>query len=168
MSHDHREHLRRCVEAVRSQDGASTYPLAASVVQGDEVLSLECSVLPARPDPSAHPEMCAIRAAAARVESRYLPGAVLYTTIEPCPMCTSAAIWAKMDGIVYGVSQDEVVEFARAHATSALSWRQIMIPARAVVDAGTPRLWVEGGVLRDECLALLDLTAQRSAPESDG
>jgi hypothetical protein len=71
-----------------------------------------------------------------------------------------------MDGIVFGVSQDEVIDFARAHATSVLSWRQIRIPARTVVAAGSPLLWVEGGVLRDECLALLDLTAKRSVAES--
>jgi tRNA(Arg) A34 adenosine deaminase TadA len=165
MDSEHREHLRRCIEAVRSQVGVSTYPLAASVAQGDEVLSLEVSTLPASVDPSGHPEMCAIRAAAARVGSRYLAGAVLYSTVEPCPMCASAAIWAKMSGIVFGVSQDDVGEFARAHATPALSWRQIRIPVETVVAAGSPHLWVKGGVLREECLSLLDLTASRSSQD---
>lgn len=163
MSPDQRHYLRLCVDAVREQAGASTYPLAACVVMEHEVIALSCSELPARPDPSAHPEMCAIRSAAAEVGSRYLPGAILYSTVEPCPMCTSAAIWAKMDGIVFGVSQGEVIDFAETHATPTLSWRQIKIAAHTVAAAGSPKLWVQGGVLREECLALLALTAERSA-----
>jgi tRNA(adenine34) deaminase len=158
--------MRRCVDAVRSQADVATYPVAASVVMGDAVLSVECSTLPVRPDPSAHPEMCAIRTAAARIGSRYLAGAVLYSTLEPCPMCTSVAVWAKMEGIVFGVSQEEVVDFAQSHATSTLSWRQIGISACTVAAAGSPRLWVKGGVLREECYALLELTADRSIGES--
>jgi tRNA(Arg) A34 adenosine deaminase TadA len=161
MPSEHEAHLRRCIEAVRAQVEAATYPLAAAVGRGREVLALEVSRLPAAVDPSAHPELCAIRAAAAAVGSRYLPGAVLYSTVEPCPMCASAAVWAKMDGVVFGVSQDDVVEFAQSHATETLTWRQIRIPVEAVLAAGTPRLWVEAGVLREECLALLELTASR-------
>lgn len=159
---DHTAHLRRCVEAVRGQVGAWSYPLAASVAIGDELLAIECSGLPATTDPTAHPEIVAIRAAAALVGHRYLPGAVLYSTVEPCPMCTSAAIWAKFDGIVFGASQEDVVEFARTRATSSLTWRQIRIPAAHVAAAGSPGLWVQGGVLREECLSLLELTAARS------
>jgi tRNA(Arg) A34 adenosine deaminase TadA len=132
------------------------------------VLALECSPLPATTDPSAHPELVAIRSAASRLRSRYLSGAVLYSTLEPCPMCVSAAIWAKMDGIVFGASQDEAIEFSRAHASARLSWRQIKIPASTVATAGSPVLWVTGGVLRDECLALLELTRARSLADADG
>ncbi len=136
--------------------------MAASVARGEDVLSLELSPLPEMPDPSAHPEMCAVRAAAAREGSRYLAGAVLYSTLEPCPMCVSVAIWAKMDGIVFGVSPHEGIEFARSRATPTLTWRQIAIPASTIAEAGSPRLWVQGGVLREECFELLELTATRT------
>jgi tRNA(Arg) A34 adenosine deaminase TadA len=158
----HALYLRRCIEAVRSATDTFTYPLAAAVGRDSQLLALETSRLPGGTDPSAHPEMEAIRAAAARVGSRYLPGAVLYTTVEPCPMCASVAVWAKMQGIVYGASQAEVVAFAREQGTAWLTWRQIKIAAAEVVTAGEPRLWVVGGVLRDECLELLSLTQERS------
>jgi tRNA(Arg) A34 adenosine deaminase TadA len=162
---DHARLMRACIEAVTGQVAASTYPLAAAVVLDGEILALQQSRLPARPDPSAHPEMEAVRAAAARMNSRYLPGAVLYSTLEPCPMCTSVAIWAKMAGIVFGASQDEALAFAERGATGSLTWRQIRIRATAVADAGTPHLWVTGGVLRDECLELFALTGGRGRPE---
>jgi tRNA(Arg) A34 adenosine deaminase TadA len=158
----HQYYMQRCVDAIKAQTNASTYPLAAAVVLGNELLSIECSKLPAEPDPSAHPEMRAVRAAAAHVDSRYLPGAVLYSTLEPCPMCTSVAIWAKMDGIAYGASQEEVIEFAQEHRGSSLTWRQIRISSSTVVAAGEPKLWVTSGVLHEECLSLLRLTAERS------
>lgn len=159
--------MRRCIEAVRGQRGASTYPLAACVARGEDVLALECSRLPEAPDPTAHPEITAIRAAAARAGSRYLPGTVLYSTVEPCPMCAAAAVWARMDGIVFGATLDDMLAFARTGASAPLTWRQIAIPAGAVVAAGEPRLWVIGGILRAECLALLDLTAERAGGGPD-
>jgi tRNA(Arg) A34 adenosine deaminase TadA len=168
-SADHAAHLRRCIEAVRTEVGVRSYPLAASIVMGDQVLALECSVLPTGTDPTAHPEILALRAATARAGSRYLPGAVLYSTIEPCPMCAAAAVWAKLDGIVFGASQADVMAFARTHATTSLTWRQITIPASDIAAAGTPSPWVLGHVLREECLDLLALTAGRTANErSDG
>jgi tRNA(Arg) A34 adenosine deaminase TadA len=79
-------------------------------------------------------------------------------------MCTSVAIWAKMDGIVFGASQDEALAFAEHGASGSLTWRQIRIRAATVADAGTPRLWVTGGVLREECLDLFALTTERGTP----
>jgi tRNA(adenine34) deaminase len=159
--------MRSCVEAVRSQRAVSTYPQGAAVVRNGELLALETSALPRQPDPSAHPEMCAIRAAAASIGSRYLPDAVLYSTVEPCPMCTSVAIWAKMTGIVYGASQADVVAFADNERTGSLTWRQIRIDSATIAAAGEPRLWVVDSVLHDECIALLQLTAERSGGRSE-
>jgi tRNA(Arg) A34 adenosine deaminase TadA len=158
----HLLYLRRCIEAVRSATDAITYPQAAAVGLDGELLALQTSRLPGGTDPSAHPEMEAIRSAAARIGSRYLHGAVLYSTVEPCPMCTSVAIWARMQGIVYGASQAEVVAFAQERSTPTLTWRQIRIGAAEVTAAGEPHLWVVGGVLREECLSLLNLTQERT------
>ena len=42
-------------------------------------------------------------------------------------MCTSAAIWACMEGIVYGASQEEAIKFVEEYPEHKLSWRQIPI-----------------------------------------
>lgn len=56
-------------------------------------------------DPTAHAEVVAIRAAAARLGNYRLPGATLYVTIEPCLMCVGAMIHARIARLVYGAPE---------------------------------------------------------------
>ena len=72
-------------------------------------------------------------------KDRYLKGCYLVTTLEPCPMCTSVAIWAKMKGIIFGASQNDAIEYSNTHPESKLSWRQITVPASYIIEHGTPR-----------------------------
>lgn len=53
-------------------------------------------------DPTAHAEILAIRAAAARLGTWRLTGCTLVVTLEPCTMCAGAAVLARVDRIVYG------------------------------------------------------------------
>ena len=56
-------------------------------------------------DPTAHAEILAIRAACAAAGSeRLVPGATLYVTLEPCPMCAAAIAAARVTRLVYGAS----------------------------------------------------------------
>lgn len=150
--------MDRCIELARMAAGAGNYALGALVLlDGDVVTESGSSLIGDDNDPSAHPEMVAIRSAASQLNSRYLPGAYLVTTLEPCPMCTSVAIWAKMAGLIFGANQDDALAWSRRHQDPTFTWRQIMIRARQVVDAGQPRLEVVEGVRRDGCLELFAL-----------
>lgn len=53
-------------------------------------------------DPTAHAEMEAIRAAAARISNYRLPGTTLYVTLEPCAMCAGAIVTARVKRLVFG------------------------------------------------------------------
>ncbi|AGT07671.1 nucleoside deaminase [Paracoccus aminophilus] len=53
-------------------------------------------------DPTAHAEILAIRAACAKLGSERLPGAVLWVTLEPCPMCAAAISAARIATLYYG------------------------------------------------------------------
>ncbi len=53
-------------------------------------------------DPTAHAEMDALRAAAARVGGWRLEGATAYVTLEPCVMCAGALVLARVARVVYG------------------------------------------------------------------
>jgi tRNA(Arg) A34 adenosine deaminase TadA len=60
--------------------------------------------------------MLDLRAATQHLQSRYLKGAVLYTTLEPCPMCMAAAIWAKCDAVIFGATQEDAI-YISEHGT---------------------------------------------------
>ena len=51
--------------------------------------------------------MIAITAAASVLESKRLADAILYSTLEPCPMCASALGWSQVSGLVYGASDEQ-------------------------------------------------------------
>jgi tRNA(Arg) A34 adenosine deaminase TadA len=95
-------------------------------------------------DPSSHAEVRAIRRATKKLKNVSLAGYTLYSTCEPCPMCMSAALWARVDRVVYGAT----IEDANRH------FDQIQIPAREVAARSDMSCVVDGPFLRDECYAL--------------
>lgn len=151
--------MRRCIQLAHESAAAGNYALAALVATDQGIIAESGSnLIKGDDDPSAHPEMVVVRAAAKKLGSRYLPGAVLVTTLEPCPMCTSVAIWAKMAGIAFGASQEDADRWSAANSDETYTWRQIHIRARTVVAAGDPRLELHENVLRDDCTPLFALS----------
>lgn len=150
-----KEIMLKCVQLARESAKTKQYPIAAIVTNHDgTILSMEKSNLRQGNDPTNHPEIDAIRGACKKLDTRFLRGCYLYTTLEPCPMCTSAAIWARMQGIVYGAYLEDIEQFIVNNPARKFSWRQIPIKARDIIKFGTPSLEVYEGVLREECMQL--------------
>ena len=80
-------------------------PFGAVVVCEGEIISEGWNQVTRTNDPTAHAEVVAIRAAAARLGRFSLKGCTLYTSCEPCPMCLAATYWARMDRLVYGATR---------------------------------------------------------------
>jgi len=99
------EFLRRAIELatenVRSGKGG---PFAALIVRDGKIVGEAANTVTATNDPTAHGEVNAIRAAARALGTFTLAGCELYTSCEPCPMCLSAAYWARIEAIYYGAS----------------------------------------------------------------
>jgi tRNA(Arg) A34 adenosine deaminase TadA len=121
-------------------------PFGASIVhtKTGNVLLRALNKVAQECDPSAHAELRAIRLATKRLKQISLAGYTLYTTCEPCPMCMSAALWARLDRVVYGAT----IEDANRHCN------QIQIPATEVAARSDMTCTVEGPILRDQCYAL--------------
>ena len=85
----------------RRAAGRGEVPVGAAVAIGGEVVAVRHNERESTSDPTAHAEILALRdAAAARGASR-LDGAVLATTLEPCPMCAGAAVMARVARVVF-------------------------------------------------------------------
>ena len=93
-------------EAARNVE-AGGGPFGALVVRGDEVLSTGVNQVTLTFDPTAHAEVVAIRAACLAIGDFRLTGCVLVSSCEPCPLCLSAAMWARLDRVVYAADRDD-------------------------------------------------------------
>lgn len=99
-----REALNLASAGIRQRHGG---PFGAVVVIGDEIVGRGWNQVVVKNDPTAHAEMLAIRDACTRLGHFHLNEATLYTSCEPCPMCLSAAYWARIDAIVYAADAND-------------------------------------------------------------
>ena len=115
--------------AKRAQDEGEV-PIGALVVLQDEILGEGWNRPIAAHDPTAHAEIQALRAAAAKTGNYRLTGATLYVTLEPCEMCLGAMFHARVARLVYGATD----------------------PKKLVLKS---TMTVNRGVLAEECGAIL-------------
>jgi tRNA(adenine34) deaminase len=98
--------MRRALEvatAVRPETGALDVPVGAVVLDADgRELAAARNEREAAADPTAHAEVLALRAAAARRGEWRLAGCTLVVTLEPCTMCAGALVLARIDTLVFG------------------------------------------------------------------
>ncbi|MEY2633573.1 MAG: hypothetical protein RIR00_2227 [Pseudomonadota bacterium] len=100
--------LQRSLELARqgSQDGDGG-PFGAVIVRNGEIIAEAWNQVVKTHDPTAHAEIVAIRQACSLLGRFHLDGCVLYASSEPCPMCLSAAYWARVERIVFANSRDQ-------------------------------------------------------------
>jgi tRNA(adenine34) deaminase len=137
--------MQRALEAARGAPDAST-PIAALIVRDGVVLACQCNAVKETCDPTAHAEIQAIRAACRGLGDVDLGRATLYSTLEPCGMCTMAAIWSKIGRIVYGAGRADV-------HSMYFEDRHLHLP-QFIGDAYRRDIDVRGGVLREACASL--------------
>ena len=93
--------MRRALELAREAAAAGEVPVGAVVVRDGVILSEGRNRTRADHDPSAHAEIVAMRAAAARLGNERLTGCDLHVTLEPCAMCAGAISHARIRRLYY-------------------------------------------------------------------
>lgn len=99
--------LARAIELATENVANEGGPFGALIVRDGRVLAEGQNRVTATLDPTAHAEVVAIRAACQVAKDFSLAGATLYTSCEPCPLCLSAALWARIDRIVYAADRND-------------------------------------------------------------
>lgn len=130
-------YMRKALVEAEAARAAGEIPVGAVVVCDGRVIVRAHNLTETLCDVTAHAEMQAITAAANALGGKYLDGCTLYVTIEPCAMCAGAIGWAQLKRIVYGAGDEK--RGYRQFAPQALH----------------PKATVTGGVLADECRALM-------------
>lgn len=94
------------VEAERAYE-AGEVPVGAVVVRGGQIVGRGHNQVERLADPTAHAEMIAVSAACQTLGTKFLDGCTLYVTLEPCPMCAGALVWARLDRLVFGAFDEK-------------------------------------------------------------
>jgi len=136
--------IRSAIAAARAA-GPDDVPIGAVVFDADGVeLARAANAREALGDPTAHAEILALRAAAAvHGDGWRLDGATLAVTVEPCTMCAGALVMARVARVVFGAWEPK---------TGAAGSLWDVVRDRRL----THRPQVRGGVLAQDCAALLD------------
>jgi guanine deaminase len=95
--------VARAVENVAAGGG----PFAAVVVRNGAIVAEGVNRVTRDLDPTAHAEVVAIRAACRAIGDFNLSGCELISSCEPCPLCVSAALWARVDAVVYAADRHD-------------------------------------------------------------
>jgi tRNA(Arg) A34 adenosine deaminase TadA len=148
MQHPNKEIMQKVINLAVSKHKEGGYAVAVMIVKDDKIIAKAFTTIDKDQDPTCHAEMNAIKIAANKLNSKKLEDCYLYSTFEPCPMCTSAAIWARMKGIVYGASMEDETDKCP---------QRIKINCSKVIEKGTPKLELYPNFMREECRKLLFL-----------
>lgn len=141
MRHPNKAIMHKAINSAKKKKA-----VACIIVKGDKIIAQATTTVYQEQQPFRHAEINAIEKACKKFKSFDLSGCWLYTTYEPCPMCASACVWARLEGVVYGASiKDRNDNYTQS----------ILIPCKSVFKHGTPKLKLHEEFMRDECKPLL-------------
>ncbi len=130
--------LRRANGVAQAAVARGRHPFGALLVAADgETVLLEQGNV----DTVNHAEAVLARLAAHRFDAATLWDCTLVTTVEPCAMCAGTQYWAHIGRLVYGISEDSLLEFTGNHAenpTLALPCRELFARGQKAVQVFGP------------------------------
>jgi len=130
------------------------YAVGAVLIKGDKVIAT-CSNRSKRDEnPIAHAETLAIMKASKILKSRHLKNYILYVTHEPCPMCASLIVWARLKGVVYGANINDMRKYRETNSNRHYLWRTIDIPSRKIFAKSTEKIETIKDFMRKKCVEL--------------
>jgi tRNA(adenine34) deaminase len=143
--------MRRALELAAQAQASAEVPVGAVLALGDAIIAVGANSPIMSHDPTAHAEIAALRAAGRALGNYRLNDTTLYVTLEPCIMCASAIVHARVRRLVFG------------------AWDRRAGGAGSIINVfALPslnhRVDVFGGVLAQECAAQLEqfFTARRA------
>jgi tRNA(Arg) A34 adenosine deaminase TadA len=97
--------MRRALELAQQGEALGEVPVGAVLVHEGAVIGEGFNCPISRHDPTAHAEVMALRAAAARSSNYRLENTTLYVTLEPCTMCVGALVHARVARVVFAATE---------------------------------------------------------------
>ena len=137
--------MKQAIELAQSAVRHGNEPFGAVLVKGDEVVFTNENQIYTKHDPTFHGEAGLIREFCARTGITDLHEYTMYTSCEPCFMCSGAMVWVKLGRLVYGASNNDLEQILGNEGCCS----------EMVFDNSFWHPQVTAGVLREESLAVL-------------
>ena len=134
--------MRLALAEARAAAQAGEVPVGAVVVRNGQAIATGRNAPVQSHDPTAHAEIVALRAAAQLLGNYRLEDCTLYATLEPCAMCSGALLHARLARVVFGAPEPK----------TGAAGSVVNLFAQPALNHHTE---VQGGVLADECAALM-------------
>lgn len=149
------EFMLEAIKQAKLAKVSGDYAIGAVLVKDGQIIAAAGNRILRDESPIAHAETLAILEATKKFGTRHLNGCVLYTTHEPCPMCAAVAVWAKLDGLVYGARQQDMADYRTTNANQKYLWRTIDISCEQVFSKATvDKIELVKDFMRGECVKL--------------
>lgn len=107
-------YMHHAIALAKQGETLGEVPVGAVVVLNDEIIGEGFNTPITTHDPCAHAEINALRAAAKKMGNYRLLGANLYVTLEPCAMCATAMIHARINRLIFA-ADDEKTGAVKSH-----------------------------------------------------
>ncbi len=146
MSLDDKRFIRRAFEIATEARIKGNEPFGALLVDGDGSILLESeNNISTEKDCTGHAEAALMRMASKKFDREFLAECTLYTSTEPCPMCSGAIFWGNVRRVVYGLSEKGLYDIIGTDNEEVL-----YLPCREVFERGRKPIEVIGPLLEDE------------------
>ena len=142
MTARHIKFMQEALKEARRAFAEDEVPVGAVIVYKDRIISRGHNQTERLKDPTAHAEMLAITSATNSLNTKWLKGASVYVTIEPCSMCAGALVLARIKNLIYGA--DDPKAGASGSVTNIINNKSL-----------NHRVKVQKGILEKECSDLL-------------
>jgi tRNA(Arg) A34 adenosine deaminase TadA len=142
---DHETYIKRAYALAESAQGKGNHPFGALLVIDKAVVLTAENTVVTDNDITRHAELNLVSVASQKFGSDALSRATLYTSTEPCAMCTGAIFWSGISQIVYGCSAVTLGEIAGG---------AFVVPCRDLLKHGKRTFEVLGPVLEEQGAAI--------------
>lgn len=156
MSEPDERYMQIAIDEATKAREAGDIAIGAVIVRNNELVVRVGHRTRTDNDVTQHAEMVAIREAEKILGIKYLDGCTLYTTHEPCPMCTTAAYFAKLAAIVSGAFIEDMAEYRSRVTAGTVGWRTLHLSPEQILNSAEPKqhIRVTRGFMREQCKAL--------------
>lgn len=138
---EHDFFIRECIQLAEQAKANGNHPFGSLLVHNGEIILRAVNGVNTYNDLAQHPESILARAGASKYSPEFLADCTLYTSTEPCAMCTGAIYWSRIGRIVFACSVDKLAEF---------TFDSLRISSKEILERGDHPVEVIGPILEDE------------------